>query len=98
MVRLPDPNDPAEKARLERNRNLAQVEKELKQIRAKYFRATRNTEIRQVGISKLRAYDDPAVFPLLIELFKDEDEEARRAVLDHLGSLESDAADATIGR
>lgn len=96
VVRLPDPNDPAEKARLERNRNLAQVEKELKQIRAKYFRATRNTEIRQVGISKLRAYDDPAVFPLLIELFKDEDEEARRAVLDHLGSLESDAADATI--
>ena len=72
------------------------VEKALKQIRAKYFRATKSAEMRQVGILEIRKYDDPAYFPLLIELFEDEDAAARRAILDHLCDIGTDEADATV--
>lgn len=96
VVQVPDANDPASKAVAERARRMAPIEKELKQLRAKYFRSTRNVEMRQVGIAQFRKYDDPAVFPLLIELFRDEDEDVRRGVLDHLTSIESDEADATV--
>lgn len=96
VVRAPDPNDPTEKAYAAAQKQRRAIEKELKLIRAKYFRATRNTEMRQVGISELREYDDPAVYPLLIDLFKDEDADVRGAVLDHLCDLNNDAADATV--
>lgn len=96
VVRAPDPNDPTEKAYAAAQRQRRAIEKDLKLIRAKYFRATRNTEVRQVGIAKLREFDDPAVYPLLIELFKDEDQDVRAAVLDHLRDLNNDAADATV--
>lgn len=96
VINAPDPSDPATKAVAERARRIAPIEKELKQLRAKYFRGTRNIEMRQVGIAQLRKYDDPAVFPLLIELFRNEDDDVRRGVLDHLASLETDEADATV--
>lgn len=96
IVKVPDPNDPVEKAHAEAQRKRANVEKELKLIRAKYFRSTRNTEIRQVGLSKLREYTDPAVYPLLLELFEREDKDVRLAVLDHLIDRQSDEADAAI--
>ncbi len=96
VARIADPASPEQRALAEQRKAAAAVEKELKLIRSKYFRSTRNTEIRQVGISKLAKFDDPAVFPLLIELFKDEDEDARRAVIDHLASLKDDSADASI--
>lgn len=96
VVRMPDPNDPTEKAYAAAQKKRREIEKELKLIRAKYFRATKNTEMRQVGIAELRKYDDPAVYPLFIELFKDEDPDVRGAVLDHLCDLHNDAADATV--
>lgn len=96
VVHASDPNDPTERAYAAQQKQRRAVEKELKQIRAKYFRAAKSTEMRQVGIAELRKFDDPAVYPLLIELFKDEDADVRGAVLDHLCDLNNDAADATV--
>jgi hypothetical protein len=96
VVKMPDPNDPSERAYAAAQKKRNQIEKELKQLRAKYFRSTKSVEMRQVGIAELKKYDDPALFPLFIELFKDEDADVRKAVLDHLCDLNSDEADATV--
>lgn len=74
----------------------ATLERDLKKIRARYFRNIRNTEIRQAGIAQLRQYNDPAIFPSLLEVFADEGEDVRGAIIDHLASLRTEEADITI--
>ncbi len=93
---VPDPGSPAQKAFTQRMKTKAQQERDLKKLRATYFRATKNTEMRQVGITKLREYTDAAVFPSLISIFQGEGTDAEAAVLDHLRDLKTDEADATI--
>lgn len=75
---------------------LAEMERELRRIRATYFGNRRNVEIRQIGIHKLRQFTDPIVFPSLLEIFRRERDDVRLAILDHLASLAIDEADATL--
>lgn len=96
VTRVVMPSEEEEKAYAAAQRERRAIEKELKKIRAKYFRAARSTEMRQVGIMELRKFDDPAVYPLLLELFEREDREVRKAILDHFVDLGRDEADATI--
>lgn len=91
-----DPSSPEARQYAAHQKTRLQVERELKKLRATYFRGTKNTETRQVGISKLNNYSEPAVFPLLLDLFKAEDRDVRTAILDHLADIGSDQADATI--
>lgn len=93
---VPSPDSPEAKAYAKQQKTRAEQEKELKKIRAQYFRATKNTETRQVGIGKIRTFTDPAIFPVLINLFQGEGADAEGAVLDHLQDIKSDEADATI--
>ncbi len=71
-------------------------ERELRKIRADYFLNIRGTEVRQIGMRKLRTYTDPAAFPLLTELFFPEGADVRDAILDHLAVLNTPEADASI--
>lgn len=97
MVRLaPDVTSPEAKQYAAQRKTRLQIERELKKLRAEYFRSTKNVQVRQVGISKLRAYSDAALFPLLIELFSTEDRDVRAAVLDHLQDQQTDEADASL--
>lgn len=91
-----DPDSPAGKAYAAAQKQRLAVEKELKTIRAKHFKTMKNVEIRQAGIGKLKAYTDPATYPLLLEIFAFEDHDVREAILDHLGDQETDEADAAI--
>lgn len=93
---VPAPDSPQAKAHAAANRTRVQVEKDLKKIRAKYFRSTRNTETRQLGILEIRKHTDPAVFPLLLSTFEGEGIDAEDAVFDHLRDLKIDEADATL--
>ena len=93
---VPDPGSPEQMTYTHRMKSKAQQEKELKKLRATYFRSSRNTEVRQVGISKLRDYTDAAIFPSLITLFQGEGADAEQAVLDHLADLTTDEADASL--
>lgn len=96
IVKVPDANSPAEIAYRESQKKRVEMEKELRKIRARYFRGIRNTEIRQVGLSKLREFTDPAVYPTLLELFAYEDKDVRGEVLQLLIDQQSDEADAAI--
>jgi hypothetical protein len=93
---VPDPGSPEQKVFTQRQKTKAQQEQELRKLRAKFFRSTHNTEIRQVGISKLRAYTDPAIFPSLITIFQGEGADTEAALLDHLADLRTDEADASL--
>jgi hypothetical protein len=91
-----DPNDPIVKAYAQAQKVRLEKERELRIIRSKYFAGIRNTELRQLGISKLREFTDPAVYPSLLAVFVHEDHDVRGAILDHLLDRGTDEADATI--
>ncbi|MCC6321519.1 MAG: hypothetical protein IT438_08820 [Phycisphaerales bacterium] len=96
VIKVPDPNSPAEVAYRESQKKRVEMDKDLRKIRAQYFRGIRNTEIRQVGLSKLRAFNDPAVYPTLLDLFAQEDKDVRAEVLQLLVDQNRDEADAAI--
>ncbi|MFN0132336.1 MAG: hypothetical protein ACKVW3_07390 [Phycisphaerales bacterium] len=96
VVSVPDPTDPRmEEYRAQQRRRVA-LERDLYKLRADHFGQMRNPTIRQAGIDKLRTYTDPAIFPSLLKIFAREKEDVRLAVLNHLASIKTDAADATI--
>lgn len=72
-----------------------ELEKEIRKLRFEHFR-TKNTALRQEGILKLREYTDPAVFPLLIEIFQNDDEQVRLAILDHIMDTATEEGDTTL--
>lgn len=79
----------------ERQRWLAGVEKSLRRLNAEYFRV-RSVQIRQVGISELRDYNDPAVWPTMLEVFDRSGDDVWEAMLDMFADHESDEGDATL--
>ncbi len=91
-----DPNDPIVKAYAKQQKIRHEKERELKVIRSKYFGTMRNTEIRQLGISKMREYTDSALFPTMLEVFAREQNDVRGAVLDHFADQKTDDADTTL--
>lgn len=93
---LKDPNDPTVKAFAAAQRVRVAEEQELKKLRFKYFRAANNTELRQIGIQKLREYTDPAVFPALLSVFKHDAHDVRAGILDHFADQQTGEADATL--
>jgi hypothetical protein len=86
-------NDPAS---IERRAWLAGVENELRKLNAQYLRSIRNVQIRQVGLSKLRTYNDPAVWPTLLEVFDRAKEDVHMTLLDMFQDHASDEGDATL--
>ncbi|MBX3363612.1 MAG: HEAT repeat domain-containing protein [Phycisphaeraceae bacterium] len=77
-------------------RDHRELVRELYILRRDYFRATRNVELRQVGISKLRKHATPDNLPVLLEVFRREHPEVRRAMLDLLAEHESAEADTAL--
>jgi hypothetical protein len=70
--------------------------KQLKRIRLKHFGQIRNTEIRQLGIAKLKDYSESKFYPHLLEIFAREDKDVRGAILDLLVDQKDERADTTI--
>lgn len=95
VVEAPEVDSDQARAYAAQQKTRREKEKDLRKLRATYFR-TRNPEIRQAGIAKLRQYNDPALFPSLLEVFEREENDVRRAIVDHLAELATDEADATL--
>lgn len=91
-----DPTHPAWKAYIEQQRKAKAAEKELRKIRYQHFVAKQDVENRRLGMEKIRAFTDPAVFPTLLAVFADDAPEVRRGILDHLAAQKSDEADAAL--
>ncbi|MCB9844379.1 MAG: HEAT repeat domain-containing protein [Phycisphaeraceae bacterium] len=78
------------------NSDRRELERELRKLRYTYFRATNQTELRQVGLSQLRGYTDPDAFPLLIEIFRKDDPEIRDTILDMIADRRTPESDVTL--
>jgi hypothetical protein len=74
-----------------------EAERQMKRIRAKHFGTVRNTEVRQLGISKMREFTDPLLFPTMLEVFGREADDVRNALLDHFADQACDQGDASLG-
>ncbi|MBX3366258.1 MAG: hypothetical protein KF912_02945 [Phycisphaeraceae bacterium] len=95
-VRVEDPESGASRAKALQNKRRVEIERELSKLRATHFRSVRNVELRQVGISKLRAYTSSEAYPSLLKVFEREGEDVQRAIVEMLIEQGSPDADATL--
>src|ERR1051326_394551 len=91
-----NPDAPRAQEYAHRMKRRVELEKELCKIRAEYFRGIRNTQIRQIGVHKLRAYTQPVIYQSLLKLFRTEGMDVRSAVLDILADQKNDEADTVL--
>jgi hypothetical protein len=92
----PDLQSPAMKRFQEQQKSRVEKERELKKIRAHYFRVARPESMRLEGIAKIRDYNEPALYPSLIEIFSTEAIDVRLAVLDLFRDQKSEEGDASL--
>lgn len=95
-VRVEDPTSPASRAKAAQNKRRVELERELAKLRATYFRGARDIEQRQIGIAKLRAYNQPEAYPPMLKVFEREGEDVQRAIIDMLIEQGTPEADATL--
>ncbi len=91
-----DPSDPSQKPLLEFNKRKAVADQALKKIRGKHFGMVRRVEIRQAGILKIRQLTDPAAFGPMLDVFADEQDDVRNAILDHLADQQTNEGDSAL--
>jgi hypothetical protein len=92
----PDPDAAARAAQREAILKQRELERRLNKLRATHFGSIRNTQIRQAGIVKLREHTDPSEYPTLVKVFRREQDDVRKALVDLLGEQRNDEADATL--
>ena len=94
---MPDPDDPRVQAYAEQQRLRIAKEREIRRFRTTYFGTGRSTETRQIGFSLLRErYDEPALYPLLLEVFERDGVAVKAGLLDMFADARTDEADATL--
>lgn len=91
-----DFDSPQAKARAEAIKRQKADEKEMRKIRAKHLGVIRVNSIRQEGIAKLLAFNDPIHYPTLLEVCKGEADDVRGALLEHFAGQPHDAANAAM--
>lgn len=97
LVKMPNPDDPAVKRYAATQKHRVQAEKEMRKIRVEFFDNIRNTEIRQIGINRLRAYaDQPHLYPSLLREFGRSGDDVRSGILQMLEARQTDEADTTL--
>lgn len=90
-----DPNSDAAREYMAQQEARERTEKELRKLRFAHFETT-HAPTRAEGIEKLKQYNDPALFPLLIDIFAREDSDVRLAVLDMFASQQGPEGDAAL--
>lgn len=91
-----DPNSPAVQAERLFNKARIQREKEMRQIRFKYFRTLNNNSVRQEGILQLRKFNEPVAYKSLIDVFHDQGEDVQRAILDMFADAKTEEGDVAL--
>lgn len=62
---------------------IREYERQLKTLRYRHFGRIRVAEIRAQGLDRLREFTDPASFGLMVEVFRNEQDDVILAMLDH---------------
>lgn len=78
-----DPDSSAMRKYAQQQKARAAADKELRKLRQSHFGNIGNRAVRQDGIIKLLDYTDPALFPLMVDIFGNEGPDVRDAMLNH---------------
>lgn len=73
----------------------AAAEKSLRRIRFEHFSKIK-PEVRKAGIAKLAEFTDGPSFAAMLEVLRGEQDDVRRAMIDQMGAVKSDAAVTTL--
>jgi len=98
-VRDPRPRTAAEREDYFQQINAARrdAEQRLRLIRSRYFdRAGPDSPNRDIGVRELKRFTDPGALAVMIDVFRRTDADARGVVLDHIASIGTEEADATL--
>ncbi|MFA6045968.1 MAG: hypothetical protein WC718_13380 [Phycisphaerales bacterium] len=90
-----DPNSSAMQKYAQQQKARAAADKELRKLRLAHFGNIGNLATRQEGLVKLMEYTDPALFPLMVDIFGKEGPDVRDALLNHFydsGTAEGDGS------
>jgi hypothetical protein len=96
VQQIQNPNDPRVKEYAKRQKSKKQLEKELFKIRHEFIHNIKKTELRQIGIHKIRSYTQPYIYESLVTTFEKEGDDVRQAVFEHLTDQKNDEADTTV--
>lgn len=91
-----DPTTPAMQKYAQQQKARVAADKALRKLRLAYFGQIRKDTVRQEGIVKLREYTDPALFPLMVELFGKEGPDVKQAIMDHFYDSASAEGDGSL--
>lgn len=91
-----DTTSPAMQKYREQQKARAAADKALRKLRLAHFGNIGNEGLRQEGIVKLREYTDPALFPLMVDIFGNEKADVRQAILDHFYDSASPEGDGSL--
>jgi hypothetical protein len=95
-LRLGSESEAMEARMREASRTRAEKEAALRTIRRLHFGHVKATPARQEGLAKLEAIAEPALYPLMIEVFRRDDVEAKRTLMDIFERAKSDEGDASL--
>lgn len=87
---------PAQRDYAATKKKIRVIEQELRRLRRAHFGTIKRVDIRQEGLAKLRTYTEPAIFASLIEIFRNDADDVRTAVLDIFNDSKSDPGDAAL--
>lgn len=73
----------------------AAAEKMLRRVRFEHFSKVK-PEVRKAGIAKLAGFTDGPSFAAMLEVLRGEQDDVRRAMIDQMGAVKSDAAVTTL--
>lgn len=90
-----NPDSAEARAYASQQKRRAEVERDIRKIRFEYFRS-RNKAARQEGVLKLHEYTDPAYFPLLVEVFKNDDLDVQVTIMDLLADTRTEEGDISL--
>lgn len=93
---VPDSENPAIRRYIEQQKQFRSLEKEMRKLRLHHFLGPRTVALRQEGYAKIREYTDASTFPVLVEVFLNQDADLRRVVLDHFADRQNQDGDATL--
>jgi hypothetical protein len=91
-----DPADPKVAAVAEAAKERRTAEKELRKIRYQYLAQNKHQPKREEGLARLRDYDTAALYPLLIDLFKDDQADVKHYLIASFARAENQAGDAAL--
>lgn len=91
-----EPNNPKIAAVASASQARKVAEKELRKIRYQFLAQNKHAPKREEGLARLQDFNRPELYPLLIDLFKDDQMDVKQFLIDRFAESKSNAGDSSL--